>query len=228
MLLLAYCDSWERPAFMWVGWGNYRWLFTIFFSIVVFRCLRYASDLLHFVSEILSEVKVNGISGTFHFFSFLFIGYMLLFIYSFDIILKFLAFRLKSGISPYAAEIISSYLLEPVVVLLTKFSWQAEFQLKAGIWRVAKPQLVSRSLDISRNSTTVSIYNFAAIYSDLQYQQWSRSRGSFEIQAGSHGGTRKKVNLLPLPSTVPVSRWLVAHGTYLLCYVEAADVYRIK
>ena len=54
-------------------------------------------------------------------------------IYSFDIIFKFLAFRLKSGILPYAAEIISSYLLEPVVVLLTKFSWQAEFQLKAGI-----------------------------------------------------------------------------------------------
>ena len=73
---------------------------------MVFRCLRYASDLLHFVSEILSEVKVNGISGTFHFFSFLFIGYMLLFIYSFDIIFKFLAFRLKSGILPYAAEII--------------------------------------------------------------------------------------------------------------------------
>ena len=45
--------------------------FSPYFSIVVFRCLRYASDLLHFVSEILSEVKVNGISGTFHSFSFL-------------------------------------------------------------------------------------------------------------------------------------------------------------
>ena len=59
---------------------------------------------------------------------------MLLFIYSFGIVFKFLAFRLKSGILPYAAEIIqASYLLEPVVILLTKFSWQAEFQLKAGI-----------------------------------------------------------------------------------------------
>ena len=59
---------------------------------------------------------------------------MLLFIYSFGIIFKFLAFRLKSGILPYAAEVIlASYLLEPVVILLTKFSWQAEFQLKAGI-----------------------------------------------------------------------------------------------
>ena len=43
--------------------------FSPYFSIVVFRCLRYATDLLHFVSEILSGDKTNGISGTFHSFS---------------------------------------------------------------------------------------------------------------------------------------------------------------
>ena len=47
-----------------------------FLSIVVFRCLRYAGDLLHFVSEILSEDKTNLISGTFHFFSNLLIEYL--------------------------------------------------------------------------------------------------------------------------------------------------------
>ena len=77
------------------------------FSIVVFRCLRYA----YFGLTPFCVRDPIGGKGEWDFwyislFQLSFIGYMLLFIYSFDIIFKFLAFRLKSGILPYAAEII--------------------------------------------------------------------------------------------------------------------------
>ena len=75
--------------------------FSPFFSIVVFRCLRYATDLLHFVSEILSEEDFWYISLLQ-----LSLDRIFVIIYLFNIIFKFLAFQLKSGILPYAAEII--------------------------------------------------------------------------------------------------------------------------
>ena len=54
---------------------------------------------------------------------------MLLFMCLYVIIMfKFLAFQLKREFY-LMRQRESFYLLEPVVVLLTKFSWQAEFQL---------------------------------------------------------------------------------------------------
>ena len=70
--------------------------------------------------------------------------------------------------------------LESAVVLLSDSVGKLSFNSRIRIWSAAKAQPVSRSLNISRNKTTVIIHNFVAITSDHQCQQQSRACGSWQ------------------------------------------------